>query len=170
MANRIEDTPAGSAGGRRWIWSKWTEVLPSGCDRCRLKSHFAFPSFWFLPSTYHNQLGRLCLRRIPPHDRAGGRPAEATGSTVLPARQSRVLLDFWGGKDHGAQRSGPRPGNEGFALLGRTKTGQLSCAFPPSTGSYRPKVSESVVRSFPRWRCRCVASFDLRRAGKQRQQ
>jgi hypothetical protein len=27
-----------------------------------------------------------------------------------------------GGTDHGAQRSGPRPGNEGFALLGGTGT------------------------------------------------
>src|ERR1039457_5800558 len=29
-----------------------------------------------------------------------------------------------GGKDHGAQRSGLRPGNEVFALLGRTGTGR----------------------------------------------
>jgi hypothetical protein len=66
LVNRIEDTPAGRAGGRRWIWSNWTEVLLSGCDRCRLKSYIAFPFLLFLPSTCHTPPGRLGLRRIRP--------------------------------------------------------------------------------------------------------
>ena len=46
---------------------------------------------------------------------AGWKPAQLTFETP-------------GGKDHGAQRSGPRPGNEVFALLDKTGTGQCLVA------------------------------------------
>ena len=38
-----------------------------------------------------------------------------------------------GGQEHGAQRSVPGPGNEVFALLGRTRTGQCPGRGPPAT-------------------------------------
>ena len=37
------------------------------------------------------------------------------------------------GKEHGAQRSGPRSGNEVFALLGRTGTGRCLVAVPDTS-------------------------------------
>ena len=131
-ASRIEDTPAGRAGGRRWIWSSWTEVLPSGCDRCRLKSHFAFPSFWFLPSTCHNSLVRSAIGvSTPATGTALTMPGETLGRSThqpgFPAGDEQHGLVLWdlSGLDHGAQRSGPRPGNEVFAL--RDKTGTRHC-------------------------------------------
>lgn len=46
------------------------------------------------------------------------------------AEQAELTSGTPGGKDHGAQRSGPRPGNEVFALLGRT--GTRHCPVPLS--------------------------------------
>ena len=66
------------------------------------------------------------------------------------------------GKEHGAQRSGPRSGNEVFALLGRTGTGRCLVAVPdtslstagvfgfaPSNGSAASNVAGTGLFSKP---------------------
>ena len=62
------------------------------------------------------------------HRRLRQRPVAAQGDSQQssPLARRGIVWSFriLGGKDHGAQRSGPRPGNEVFALLGRTGTGQ----------------------------------------------
>src|ERR1035437_4832846 len=72
------------------------------------------------------------------------RPAER------PAQQT---LGIPGGEDHGAQRSGSRPGNEVFALLGRTGTRHRPAAFPgtaPSTAGVFGFAQAATV-SPPTW-------------------
>src|ERR1019366_8551695 len=64
-----------------------------------------------------------------PNHRADGRPVAAPsnskGSPPGTARHRLVLLGFWAGKGHAAQRSGPcAPGNAVFALLYGTGTGR----------------------------------------------
>src|ERR1035437_7918255 len=56
--------------------------------------------------------------------RSWAAPRQGTG-TVLAGATGRGTFPPPGGKDHGAQRSGPRPGNEVFAL--RDKTGTRQC-------------------------------------------
>ena len=58
--------------------------------------------------------------------RVAHRPTPARGHAAAGrAEQAELIFENLGGKDHGAQRSGPRPGNEVFAL--RDKTGTRQC-------------------------------------------
>src|ERR1019366_2264478 len=96
----------------------------------------------------------------------GGGPGDAPPRPLARrwrAEQAEEIFQPQAGKDHGAQRSGPRPGNEVFALLDRTGTGHLSWRWcldrlcPPSV----------AFPSFPRWPYCCVGSFALRSIGGQ---
>jgi hypothetical protein len=68
-------------------------------------------------------------------------------------RPAQQTLGIPGGEDHGAQRSGSRPGNEVFALLGRTGTRHRPAAFPgtaPSTAGVFGFAQAATV-SPPTW-------------------
>ena len=113
MANRTKRTPrrGGLAlaslrrGGQvAEVW-RWTRTArPFCCDSSWLKSHFAFPSFWFLPSTCHNPPGCLGVRRIrpPPGRRQTGSGHRQPGSPGTSQTSSFGLLG----------RKGPRSAAE----------------------------------------------------------
>ena len=126
------------------MWRRTGAARPISCDISRLKSPSTFLSLAFYPRPVTISLG-VCAFGGSAHHRAGGRLAAATNNPVLPTRHGTVLffLGCWAGQDHGAQRSGPRPGNEVFAL--RDKTGTRQCLVGvASTGSVRPGVLESL--------------------------
>jgi hypothetical protein len=62
------------------------------------------------------------------NDSGGSTPTQGTVTAVAGWRPAQLTVGPQAGKDHEAQRSGPRPGNEVFALLGRTGTGQCLVA------------------------------------------
>jgi hypothetical protein len=66
-----------------------------------------------------------------PNHRADGRPVAAPsnskGSPPGTARHRLVLLGFWAGKGHAAQRSGPAPWKRSFCASRQDRNGTVSC-------------------------------------------
>ena len=80
----------------------------------------------------------LADRWRPKPTRSTGRPGGRGPPRGIAARHGIVwFFWFWAEKGHAAQRSGPRPGNEVFALLDRTGTGHCPVV-AASAGSFRP--------------------------------
>ena len=80
----------------------------------------------------------LADRWRPKPTRSTGRPGGRGPPRGIAARHGIVCFFwFWAGKGHAAQRSGPRPGNEVFALRDRTGTGRCPVV-AASAGFFRP--------------------------------
>jgi hypothetical protein len=76
---------------------------------------------------------------------SGGDTTPATAIAAAAGRVEQVPANCClpGGKEHGAQRSVPCSGNEVFALLDKTGTGQCLVAFHRPPGFYPLSVFES---------------------------
>ena len=153
MENRTKRTPrrGGLAlaslrrGGQvAEVW-RWTRTArPFCCDSSWLKSHFAFPSFWFLPSTCHNPPGCLGVRRIrpPPGRRQTGSGHRQPGPPgTAPSCSSWVV-----GRDRTTERSGVVRALETKFLLFWAGQKQDNCPV-----RFRPRLAPS--QGF--WRARC---------------
>src|ERR1035441_10294848 len=72
-------------------------------------------------------------------------PRHVRGTELaLAGGTAELVFPPQAGRDHGAQRSGPRPGNEVFALLGRTGTGQTVRSLSPT-----PRSPQTVSLASP---------------------
>ena len=72
-------------------------------------------------------------------------PLHVSGTELaLAGGTAELVFPPQAGRDHGAQRSGPRPGNEVFALLGRTGTGQTVRSLSPT-----PRSPQTVSLASP---------------------
>ena len=146
MANRTKRTPrrGGLAlaslrrGGQvAEVW-RWTRTArPFCCDSSWLKSHFAFPSFWFLPSTCHNPPGCLGVRRIrpPPGRRQTGSGHRQPGP---PCTSQTSSFGFLGRKGPRSAAEWSAPWKRSFCSSGPDKNRTLvlcvsgfDCLFPP---------------------------------------
>ena len=77
------------------------------------------------------------------------RPTPARGHAAAGrAEQAELIFESLGGKEHGAQRSVPRPENEVFALWSRTRTRQCPVAVTGNRGFNRPPIFGSASPDF----------------------
>ena len=127
------------AAGTRWVagWRPWGEQRAGRAAAAPPTSHRADsrpgPNFG----------GPVAAQANPERGPPCGRGT---------AQSSLVLLDL-GGKDHGAQRSGPCALETKFLRFETRQEQDSVLSLSPSRGFFRPGVL-AAWPSFPRWRCR----------------